>query len=625
MAANLRSLGNIQGVGYPTSPFKALNSLANTSLFGRINWVFGLYMGYLTAGASYCLYNVYKAYQLKCHISSGLDNQFKLAKCKVLFKEVQEKNNGEGVQPLLQECESLLGSITDNTCSLDKKELLLGLALYYAKNKNPERSYQITEQLSASNDLLNIAGNILQNNLDFATAKLNALFTRAYEANNQENQRLISPFKTPSMEIPRLLLLARAFHLLKNSELKNDCITKAVGLMKTLESDSEQIVALSRIVQCYQDIEEPGQIGSFIGSAQKLLIRNRAGVDLLQPRLVLAYILFSIGKFEKMDQELEEVVKLFEKEDPKTTVKELYSFAKFIKKIANNQKAESNFKNFAVEPLINTALQALARPESSTSEFEDRLYLSPEALYKIDVNRIEVYLSIASIYQEELLNNPDAKQQLIRYAFQEIQRLPESTEKELDSKRDLLTRLTYFCKQDLETAEKIMQILKGWYDQRTLPTSTSSTRWNKPEFGREILMLYYKIGLTKESQPFFKKYLSYIKDQKNEKAFIKISQLVTCAKLNGGEQTKALLEAAESLLPQLTSPNEYKSALSILIEGYLQVDRQKSLKLLESYEDQQANSYLMTASITAVAMGVLHFYPKAAPFLSLGLAAARLF
>jgi hypothetical protein len=585
------------------SLFKASHPWGNPPLLLRINWAFGFYVACLTASVSACLYKLYQAYQLVHHTSFGLDDRFKLVKCQALFEEAQKKNF-QSAQPLLRRCEDLLATI-DTTSSYGKQSFLVQLAQYYAKDA-PQRSYQMAQRLSSSYELFAVAQSI-QKHHPSDVDKLNVLFSRAYEAKNQEDKRhpRLRILLTTCREIVEF---AEIFHSLNNFKLANQCMTKALELANAETEALGQFRAFCQIAKCYRKMENPEQMKSSIELARALLTDKIVGVDVIGALLSLANTFFSTVQFRRMDQELQEVVLLIEKDDPLKTVKNLYPLAKLISEISKSEKAESTFKDFQVEDLIDKALTALKENKLSS------------------LDRAEVYLGIASIYQEGLLN-PSAKgKEVLNHAFQEIQNLPEDTDEAINSKIDLLLHLSYFYEKDVEMLHKIIQSLEGFFDH------TPKLRLEKPGFGKQILELYNKTRLKTQSDVFFQKYLLDLQTRHKDKdIFNKINQLVTYADYYGDyddnvkNQIRLQLEVAEALLPRITSSISYKHTLSRIMQGYLQIDRQKGLDLLEKYENQQARSCLITAiAIAAAVMGIARFYPEASPFLLLGASALHL-
>jgi len=604
------SLSTIQKISSTPPLFQASPPLSNPPLLHRINWAFGFYVAYLTAGVSYCLYNLYQAYQFSHHTSFGLDNRFKLAKCQALFDEAKEKDF-ENAKPLLQQCEALLASITADSSS-DKRRFLMKIAKYYAEC-NPERSYQMALSFSSSDELFTIAQSIYKKHPDFNADKLNTLFSRAYEAQNQEEK---DPNRSRILftNLREMLELVKVFHSLKNDTLSNQCMTKALELAKAETKDLDQSTAFCQIARCYQEIGNP-EMRSSIELARALLNDKVVGVHIIGARLNLAHTFFSFEDFSNMDQVLKEAMSLIEKDDPLTTLKNLYSLAKLTTEIRKSEKAKSTFKNFEVEPLIQKAFTALQENKLNS--------LSAEA-------RASGYLEIASIYQG-LLNHSVEGSKALDAAFQEIQKLPEDTDEAINAKIDLLMQLSHFYEKDANTMGKIIQSLENLYDRCPVEfDSTSGLEEEKPGFGKEILRLYNKAGLTEQSDVFFQKYLSDLQtSQRDKDIFNKINRLVTYAHRYVGDyqnvgQIRAQLEAAEALLPQVTSSISYKYALSMIIQGYLEIDRQKGLTLLENYENQQAKNCLITAIAIPILMGIAYVYPEAGSLLSLGVSALSL-
>jgi hypothetical protein len=104
--------------------FKTISRLREwTQLFQKVDWVLVLGM---TVAVSYLFYHLYKVAQFFSHSSLGLDERFRLVKCKVLLDEAQEKATTSNVEPLLLECETLLATMTSVTSSLEKQKRCIG-------------------------------------------------------------------------------------------------------------------------------------------------------------------------------------------------------------------------------------------------------------------------------------------------------------------------------------------------------------------------------------------------------------------------------------------------------------------------------------------------------------------
>jgi hypothetical protein len=281
-----------------------------------------------------------------------------------------------------------------------------------------------------------------------------------------------------------------------------------------------------------------------------------------------------------MDQELDLVVKLIELR-PCTLYKGSYKFLNFIKKIEKNTTIATSYKNRVFpKPLINPNL-------------------SPADL-------AQAHLSAAKSYQE----GPEAETSR-NSAYASIKALPEDTRAEINSKIDLLIELTLLYIDALPVAQEILQALEKLYDKcpnEVDPSCPISENWNKSSLGQSIIMRYNQMKLTDASEPFFKKYLLDFVNQRNLDTSTKIKILARSLGASP-EQAKAKLEAAEKLLPQLSSYIERGNALDAITEGYLHIDRQKSLEILKAMEDRRAYTCLFNAVVTAVALGTIHFFP----------------
>lgn len=574
-----------------STPTLSQSSYFSSPLLSKINWAFWFCV---TATASYCLYNLYQALQLKNHNGFGLDDRLKLAKCQALYAEAKEKEFADA-QPLLQECQNLLASIIDTTYSHDKERLLVQIAQYYAKN-DPARSYSIALQQPNFYCLFKIAQILQKENPNYD----NDLFVRAWDAKKREDLRP-NRIHFTSADFDITLKFAKAFHS-KNNTLADECMTKAVEIANSHEKALVRFRMYCQIAQCYQEMGNPEQAKSSIESAQKLLDDQVTDAEKIDTYLTLAHTYFSIGDFNAMDQQLDEVQTLMNK-DPLTTAKSLNSLANLIDKIKKAEGVESKFKNFAVEDLINKAFEALEQ----TNE-----------------NRAAACLTIASFYQEELLNDIVKKERALNIAFDEILHLPEETDEAIKFKVHLLELLSLCYEKEGDVTRAIGQSLESIYDLCPAEFDrTSRLHMEKPGFGMNILRIYKKAGLLFKSNLFFQKYLLDL--QKPKDVFDKISRLVTYAGDHlTPEQIKTQLETAEALLSQMNSSIHYKHALALIIEGYSKIDPQKSVQLMNNYENRKANGCIVTAVAIPALIGISYYYPTAGLVISGVSSVARL-
>jgi hypothetical protein len=604
--ATTSSIGSLQNT------FKISIPGTRNPIFAKINWAFGFSMACLAAGVSYWLYTLHQVYQLTTHTGFGLDDRFKFVKCYALLLEAREKETTQNIEPLLQQCESLLASITGrmSLSSFEKEGLLLKLAQCYAKN-DPERSILIAKRLSSSYALFNAAQSIQEKHPRF-TIELREIYRRAFEARLIEWDR--PNHKLYIMDIEGCLKIAQAFLDLHDSGYAGTIVERMEQSAETLQLPLDRILAFSKIAEYAHKTKRGGCLDFSIRRIQEILKQGQDRsspeglVFTLQTHLILANTFFSIGEFEKMDRELDEVISLFAV-NPLTTQNQLYSLQKLIKAISKD-KVQSRYNKFAdVFDMIRKA-------------FHDIPGLPDQK------NRARAYLDFATNFKEGLVNEPATKVNALIGAFGEIQTLPDQTKEEINSKMDLLCSILYFCKEDPARDKAIMLILEGLYDR--CPLDDTKRLWDKFGLGSLIVGHYNKMGLSAESETFFsQKYLPIF--QNGNKAFDKISKLTSYAVRShvsdshfAPQQTIMLLEAAERLVPQLSS-NDHEFALRMIAQGYLDVNRQKSLSLLASFENTQAQFRLITTAVCTVALGILYFYPQAAPVIILGSTVVQLF
>jgi hypothetical protein len=575
-----------------------------TSLFARINFIFCLQMLALAVWIPQCLSNLYKACQLKFHTSFGLNDSFKILKCQALLNEAKSSKNAK---PLLQKCESLLASITDKSSS---QKLLLELAQYYAKN-DPNRSYEMAQQLSSSRSLLHAAQSLQKVHPNFDSYKLTVLYARAFQALSSKSEIIDS------------LELAEAFYSVRNKLLTNQCIEKALRSVNDLSSAIVpiRIQLFCQIYKCYRKIEDQIGADSALTSAQNLLKEKTAPTNLIQARLHLADTFLSLQMFKEMDTEIDEIVKTFE-EDISPSIENLSLLTQLIRKIGKVESS-SIYKDFQVRPFIEKALQFLEKDSSTEQNAQ---------------SRVRVYVKIAELIKEKLSNDDDdgmliafsqkADVELLVKAekgiSKEIQALPETTAEDISFKGNVLIKFIRLDGADTAEVLNRLEALEKLYTQY----SPRDAR-EKFNFGGSILSCYNEVieldlltngqELKKRAEAFLKKHLSDIENEEKKETNIKIVWLLNAGDMSNcsPEQKKIFLEAAEALLPQLP-PHQYEASLAEIIEKYLKVDRQKGVALLENYENRQAKTHFtqaLTAGAAAIFTGTLVFYPR--PFLAL--------
>jgi hypothetical protein len=548
-----------------SSLFNAAQSVASTSLFNRIDWVFRLGV---VAATLYCLDNLYRAYQLWQHKSFALDDRFKLAKCHALYAKAQEEN-----QPsLLKQCEDLLVSIIHKGVFKDEEKLFLKLAQHYAKTE-PEHSYQLAQQLKSADHIFEAALSL--KNAEFPDIeRLDALFMQAFNKLAEKQSTgfswLLQFAKAFSPNHPRFEGFLAGCVLSLDLELEQPDI-KNFPLFK--------FRAYCQIAQCHYEIGNPTLAESSIESAQKLLNDKIIDVEKIEARLILADTFFSVGNIAKMAEELTKALTLMGSYSYSTD-HDLYFLAKLVNKFEKKDHLTPT-----VESLIEKTLNFVLKDEF------------------FNVGRARIGLKIASIYQEGLLQETSTKQKALEMAYTDIQSLPE------DKDAYLLQFLSSFYENDGVKTREIGRKLEGFYSLSDKNLS----------LGKAILKIYNKAGLKEESDAFFQIYLWDLKNKK-EAVSDKIDLLTEYGRPididDRPDQIEAQLKAAEDLLPQTISSSSYKSALSEIIQGYSYIDAQKSLQLLENHEKQQLRDCFIPAIAPPILTGIMSFYPGTGLLLS---------
>jgi len=539
--------------------------------FAKINWVFTFSMAYIAAGISYCVYNLYQVYQLATHTGYALDDPLKLVKCKALLLEAQKA--GPKKTEILHQCESLLNTIKDSRHSYKKEKLLLQLTHRYAK-RDPVSALSIANKLTIPFFIFKAAQSISEKNLD-PTLLVIHLYQRAYNASLKN---------WGSGDMDRCLKIAQAAHELNYKTFPKMIVDMMVAKAHTLESPSEKISAFCKIAESAHKIEYQAVRDSALGEAKKLSQESSN----FQDHLCLANAYFSMEKFQEMDVTLDESIRLFDKQPIVQAILHIHPLAKIIHAISKSDQVQSKYKTFSIQAAFTKFTVDVLQEEDP-------------------IKYIKVYLSIASVYKDKLVDYPIFTiPDLIQDVSEHIQELPANTAEEFDNKINYLEKLLPLSMQVPENAKPIMQILEQLYDK--YPVEVINPWWDKFVLGELIIRSYNEMKLSSESKTFFS--LKYLPIFQNGTAPHRIEKLTSYSSSDNPEQTKVMLEAAEELLPQC-SGTEYQCALRQIADAYLTFNRQKSLSLLNSLETSLAKTHLITCGLFAAVVGTTYFYPAA--------------
>jgi len=563
--------------------------------------------------ASFCLYNLYRSYQFKWHPSFALDDKLKIVKCKTFLSQLKELDSkSPEAASLLAQCRALEASIKPNNILANKSDLLVELANYCAKT-DPEQSYQIAKKLSFSVNLYECAHSIHANFPDFAPEKVADLLKMAMDDYTKRNKDSSRPFKPSILDVNWYLKFARAFDRVPNSGLMQESLNHAINLIKSFENPLTQLQGLCKIAKCCHDIIEPREAFFRLAKAEDLL-NKIPEENLITSHLTLVTTYLSLGENEKAElmlngELLQGIVR--ETGEMNQIPKYFYSLAMLAKQISEDKNAPRKVTDFANE---------------ISSRLDRTLQFAPKILAEeTSEDRADTYLIMANAYKE--LGDKDKCKKAADLAFKEIQDCREEEEGEEEksffkSKNMLLWRLIRGYKDFPDDRQKALAEYETLYTQ--YKPKKSSLSHERDQMGSFIIECYNEMGLTETSNEFFKIYLQNI-FQKDNRAFDKINDLVN-QQWDGFtvEQRKAVLVEAEKLLSQVT-PIQIEQTTEMVAEAYLKVDRQKSLELIEKYQNMRGNQHLVNASIVGIASAVLHFYPQAIPYILVGLGALTIY
>ncbi len=462
---------------------------------------------------------------------------------------------------------------------------------------------ELAQRLTSHDDVFEAAQLIQKTKPDFDHQKLLLHFGKSLQLLTAEAGKE-RKFAIPFLDVNSSLDLAKAFHRLKDEKSKTIALGLALIFKQKCNGSLSQIRALCEIAKVCHKIGNQDHYTRSVEEAKKLCSDVLSKSDLVHAHLTFAHLFLSTHEYAKMDEELKEIQEAFQAADSYVRAEKCGELVVIMNKIQTTETVSSEFKNFSVEPLIKAVSDSLPSALSATTA--DR--------------RAKAYLDVAGAYSE--LGKDNEAKQTLRLALDQIKTLPENTEEEIKTKDDLLRKATVFYKKHSDEVCETLQLLNNLYDK--IPSFESL---KKETIALTIIHTYNEMGRKHESMLFFNKYLSDKKNQKKE-VESQIIYLMSDYPCFLPEQRKALLEAAEALLPKVSS-STYADMTSRIAEGYLKVDRQKSLELLKKYETTmkmtRATHHFALAAFSAFTAGITYFYPQTRIFLSVGVGALQLF
>jgi hypothetical protein len=581
---------------YGTVPLNSRFALPDfskiSSLIKKTDWVFGLCISLIVG---LCAYNLWKGYQHLRHNSFQLDQNLKDVQSHALLNEVQsllKDNPLAEIKPLLQKCETLQAP--------DPDKVSLKLIKYYAK-VDAEHAYKLAMQLSSPSNLFQAAKSIQNGKPDFDSLKLLSLYKKSLQILNADAVLLC--------DATTALRLAKAFHGLENDPSNLNKSLDAALLALNFKGNREYpLYQVQDFCEFAEVCHEVGRPGTYYEVAMKAVLSeptfaSMSTLDQLRAHVAVARMFLSTGDYGEMDEELKKIQTLLPALHSYARTKACVELADIFKKIQSTEGVVSEFKNTPAAPMVKAVFDSLSIALQATTA----------------KRRAKAYLNITNAY-DNLDTSDEVKKQAICLAVEQIKTLPEGSYEEIETKADLLIKVTDFYKKFPDQAQEVLQLLETLYDK----ISPSAPAGYKTEIAITIIQISNE--MKPDDKTFFNKYLSDLKNQKKD----------VCSKINDlippiyflPEQRKAMLEIAEVLMSQVPS-HSYAQMTSLIANRYLKTDRQKSLDLIKNYETSSATHHknyetssathhFVLAAFAGIIAGIPYVYPQTRLFLPVG-------
>jgi hypothetical protein len=560
----------------------------------KIRYIFGLCV---VAGASFCLYNLYRCYQFIRNPSFHLDNQLKPLKCEMLLYEVQkrlENNALAHVTPLLQECEALLPLVKS---SHRQQKIALNLVKHSAKTDLSYAS-KLAFKFLDDDSLFRAAKTIqkIDPSVDHATPAL--LYEAGFKNLTASTQQKEIPILN---KVIKLLSYAEAFRSIKKEDLTKTALNLALASANQCKEAATKAHAFLKIAKTYASLGNQKQCKEILERARQWFDQITSQVDLIQLHLASAHLFYDCEMFQQMSEE-------FRKTTPSKISKEdcqvigILSFLSLYEKILTSAQAKLS------------SLEDWSSVEAVIDETYDNLQKYPQ-----NTNRVKDYLAVAEAYREYKME--EKAQQAFECAFTTLETLLkdlQDTDEDFKTRFGLLCCMTDYSGMSDKTNQKLLQLLVKYYEQISFESGL-----NKKDIVIAILGSFNRNKANEESNSFFTRYQADLMNSEGKDPSDQIIALTSLARSMkdeadtalGPEQCKRMLETAEGLLSTVPS-YQYALMLAYIAEGYLHVDHQKCLELFNRYARDQVRVHLGIATITAVAMGLLYLSPTTFTYLS---------
>jgi hypothetical protein len=529
-----------------------------SSLLAKTDRTFWLYAAAFTAGALYCSSRLYEGYR-----STFYGTYETILKCRALLVQAKEvrAGGGDGLS-LLKECYTLLKSVRD---CMSKNEPLADLAVLYVKT-DPKISFRLIQKLPFPR-LFETVKKMEQEHPNLGYAPF---YEQAFEAHTTEN-------KACTLENIKLSLeFATIFHRLKRGDLEGQAFMDAKRVFAQMRFRVNKIEALCALAQSAQERNCSEAAKHYAQEAQKLCTSDLEPQDLISARMLLAETYFALKDDPNTSKSLDKLSTLSQTTSIMPVIIPLVTL---IDKLEKNPDTHAWF--------------TFGQRQLSKADFFDQKFEAPSSQ---DLT-IEDLLTKTKAVQ--LLEDPEQAKEAWNTTYTTIANFSESSGGfEIDSKFDNLEKLAGLC-QELpgDVQRTTMHALEGLYDR----WPTLGVLKNKSKIGRQVLHLYNSLKLEKEAKAFFAKYLADLKPGEVTETIFRLTDAV-----NDGftlEQNKALLDAAEALIPK-TQPIQDLQIKEMAHKYLLVGNWQKTVDYLKLSINRRATHHFTVAAIAAAALAV---------------------
>lgn len=439
-------------------------------------------------------------------------------------------------------------------------------------NKDVEQAYRIAQSFSDERALFSALNGLFHKGFD--GNKLDLFFFQAYQI-----------FKAQESQYYSLNGVKRALEYFKlenkiqhtQSPLEQERpLTRAMNLANRCKDGLTQVDAWREIAKVYEEANmksglwETEQFQSFLNKAK------RASEDAVIPNTVFKAHL-ALAKAQHLCGEY-------------------------------NNEALAKAYNLLNHGIQDADLLALAYSEIGRADMAEKILR--DALIILGDAKSDDALSFIRLANALQKQGFQANASLaLKYAFEAIQRLPESSVKEINSKVDLLEKASCCKAMSEEQARGVLESLELLYKIFLFGSDT------KKRITRSIFDFCKRNNFAKIPNEFFESCLSDLTDSKRS-AFDKINELAQFAthSLTDTQRTR-VLEAAEGFVSDVPDCN-YLLITTTIAEAYLGVNPAKSRELLDNYTNSQAKVHLLQAVAMAIALTIFRSYPMVGLFCS---------